>query len=472
MQITGRQAPKRNAETCIFLDQKGRFFVFYLYFCATNPYIDMPMEQLLHYVWKHKLFATAPLKTTEGVDVEVIDVGLHNDNAGADFFNAKVKLGDTLWVGNVEIHDMASQWFEHGHHNDPRYNNVVLHVVGKADMECLTQDGKQLPQMELAVPKGIAGHYDELLATDKFPPCHHIIPQLQRLTLHSWLAALQTERLESKTEAVVRRVEQAKGSWEDAFFITLARNFGFGVNGDAFERWAANVPLRCVDHHRDNAFQIEALFMGQAGLLNDVAIPARHPDAATAESYFELLKKEYAYLAHKFNLQPLDPSLWLFLRLRPQNFPHIRLSQLAVLHHSRRASLANIVACENLTQLRKALVTQVSPYWQTHYVFGGESKASDKALSTASRDVLILNTVAPVLFAYGRHRHNDILCDRAYQLLDELKAEDNHIVRMWKACGLEVNNAGDTQALIQLKNEYCDRKNCLRCRIGYEYLRR
>ncbi len=457
---------------CIFLDQKGRFFVFSLYFCATNPYIDMPMEQLLHYVWKHKLFATAPLKTTEGVDVEVIDVGLHNDNAGADFFNAKVKLGDTLWVGNVEIHDVASQWFEHGHHNDPRYNNVVLHVVGKADMECLTQDGKQLPQMELAVPKGIADHYDELLATDKFPPCHHIIPQLQRLTLHSWLAALQTERLESKTEAVVRRVEQAKGSWEDAFFITLARNFGFGVNGDAFERWAANVPLRCVDHHRDNAFQIEALFMGQAGLLNDAAIPTRHRNAATAESYFGLLKKEYAYLAHKFNLQPLDPSLWLFLRLRPQNFPHIRLSQLAVLHHSRRASLANIVACENLTQLRKALATQVSAYWQTHYVFGGESKASDKALSTGSRDVLILNTVVPVLFAYGRHRHNDALCDRAYQLLDELKAEDNHIVRMWKACGLEVNNAGDTQALIQLKNEYCDRKNCLRCRIGYEYLRR
>jgi hypothetical protein len=271
---------------------------------------------------------------------------------------------------------------------------------------------------------------------------------------------------------VIRRVEQTKGSWEDAFFITLARNFGFGVNGDAFERWAANVPLRCVDHHRDNVFQIEALFMGQAGLLNDTAIPTRHREAATTDGYFGLLKKEYAYLAHKFNLQPLDPTLWLFLRLRPQNFPHIRLSQLAILHHSRRASLANIVACENLTQLRKALATQVSPYWQTHYVFGGESKASDKALSTASRDVLILNTVAPVLFAYGRHRHNDVLCDRAYQLLDELKAEDNHIVRMWKACGLEVNNAGDTQALIQLKNEYCDRKNCLRCRIGYEYLRR
>ena len=212
--------------------------------------------------------------------------------------------------------------------------------------------------------------------------------------------------------------------------------------------------------------------MGQAGLLNDAAIPTRHREAAMAESYFGQLKKEYTYLAHKFNLQPLDPSLWLFLRLRPQNFPHIRLSQLAMLHHSRRASLANIVACENLAQLRKALATQVSAYWQTHFVFGGESKGSDKALSTVSRDVLILNTVVPVLFAYGRHRHNEALCDRAFQLLDELKAEDNHIVRMWKACGLEVNNAGDTQALIQLKNEYCDRKNCLRCRIGYEYLRR
>ena len=432
----------------------------------------MSMEQLLHYVWKHKLFAAAPLKTIEGVEVEVIDTGLHNDNAGPDFFNAKIKLGDTLWVGNVEIHDMASQWYEHGHQNDARYNNVVLHVVGKADMECLTLDGKRLPQMELAVPSKVLEHYDELLAADRFPPCHHIIPQLPALTLHSWLAALQTERLESKTEAVMRRAEQTNGSWEDAFFITLARNFGFGVNGDAFERWAANVPLRCVDHHRDNAFQVEALFMGQAGLLDMSAIPARYQAAAVAEGQFERMKKEYAYLAHKFSLQPLDPSLWLFLRLRPQNFPHIRLSQLAMLHHSRRASLANIVACEGLSQLRKALATQVSTYWQTHYVFGGESKSSDKALSVASRDVLILNTVVPVLFAYGRHRHNEALCDRAFALLDELKAEDNHIVRMWKACGLEVKNAGDTQALIQLKNEYCDRKECLRCRIGYEYLKR
>ncbi len=430
------------------------------------------MEQLLHYVWKHKLFATAPLKTTEGVDVEVIDTGLHNTNAGPDFFNAKIKLGDTLWVGNVEIHEKASQWFEHGHHLDARYNNVVLHVVGKADMDTLTLDGDMPPQMELAVPNSVLTHYNELLAADKFPPCHNILHQLSPLTLHSWLAALQTERLESKTKAVIRRAELANGSWEDAFFITLARNFGFGVNGDAFERWAANVPLRCVDHHRDNVFQIEALFMGQAGLLTSEALPPRQHQMALKDEYFEQLKKEYSYLAHKFNLQSLDPAMWLFLRLRPQNFPHIRLSQLAMLYHSRTASLANIVACEGLAQLRKALFTKVSAYWQTHYVFGGGSKSSDKALSVASRDVLILNTVVPILFAYGRHRHNDILCERAFQLLEELRAENNHIVRMWQTCGLEVKNAGDTQALIQLKTEYCDRKDCLRCRIGYEYLKK
>lgn len=430
------------------------------------------MEQLLQYCWKHKLFPLQPLKTTTGETVEVIDTGLHNHNAGPDFFNAKVKINDTLWVGNVEIHDHASQWILHGHDRDKRYNNVILHVVRTADDVPRTQDGKTLPQVVMDVPQQVRDNYQRLLTADRYPPCHPIIPTLSRLKVHGWLTSLQTERLEHKTQLVMQYVEQCGGSWEHAFFTTLARNYGFGVNGEAFETWARHIPLHSIDHHRDDLFQIEAMFMGQAGLLDEDIIPARYRQAAMDEGYFDKLRKEYRYLAHKFSLQPMDAGMWQFLRLRPQNFPYIRLSQLAHLHFSRRASLSQIIGCATTEELQQALATQVTPYWQTHYVFGEESRKSEKRLSQASVNLLIINTVIPILFAYGRHRQKESLCDRAFSLLEQLKAEDNHIVRMWKEGGLKVENAGDSQALIQLKNEYCNKKECLRCRIGYEFLSR
>lgn len=430
------------------------------------------MEQLLHYVWKHRLFSPRPLFTTRGERVEVVDPGLPNANAGPDFFNAKIKMGGIIWAGNVEIHDLASQWHLHGHDQDERYNNVVLHVVGKADREVVTQDGKTLAQVVMEIPPEVQRHFDELRTADRYPPCYKIVPHLPALLVHSWLSALQTERLEQKTEAVLRRVERCGGSWEAAFFVTLARNYGFGINGDAFEQWAYRIPLSCAERYRDQPQQVEALLMGQAGLLEEEAIPVKYRQEAVQSEYFGQLKTAYQQMVREYNLQPMQAHLWLFLRLRPQNFPHIRLSQLAQLYASRRASLEKIVACNDIGQLRTVLSTAVSPYWQRHYIFGGESKASKKALSVASRDVLILNTVIPVLFAYGRHLHREEWCNRAFQLLEELKAEDNHIVRMWQTCGLAVSHAGDTQALIQLKNEYCDRKGCLKCRIGYAYLKR
>ena len=224
------------------------------------------MEELLHYVWKHKLLPLTELQTTDGRVIEILDPGLHNRNAGPDFFNAKVKIGGTLWVGNVEIHMKSSDWYRHGHDRDAHYNNVVLHVVALADMEAKTQDGNYLPQMVLQIPQPLKDNYEELLHNDQYPPCYRIIPDLTRLTVHSWMAALQTERLEQKTEAIQRRVDQCDGSWEDAYFVTLARNYGFGVNGEAFEQWALNVPLRAVGKHRDDLFQIEAIFLGLAGL--------------------------------------------------------------------------------------------------------------------------------------------------------------------------------------------------------------
>ncbi|MBR7065289.1 MAG: DUF2851 family protein [Prevotella sp.] len=430
------------------------------------------MEALLHYCWKHKLFPLAILTTTDNRVVEVIDPGLHNRHAGPDFFNAKVKIDGTLWVGNVEIHDKASDWFAHGHDHDPAYDNVVLHVCGKIDAVARTSSGLVPPQMQLSVPQHVAEHYEELLRTDHYPPCYRIIPNLSKLLIHSWMSALQTERLEQKTEAIKQRVKFCDGSWEAGYFVTLARNYGFGVNSDAFEAWAKSIPLHAVDHHRDNLLQVEAIFMGQAGLLDLQAVPVRYQQAALNEGYFARLRNEYLYLAHKFGLTPIDHKLWKFLRMRPQNFPHIRISQLAYLYYSRRAGLSQLVECDNVAALSDALSTQVTPYWETHYVFGSESAKNGKHLSPFSINLLIINTAVPMLFAYGRYKGNEKWCDRAFDLLEQLRAENNHIVRMWQDCGLTVDNAGDSQALIQLKKEYCDKKDCLHCRIGYEYMKK
>ncbi len=430
------------------------------------------MEQLLHYVWRHKMFPLQEMHTTDGKLVEVIDPGLHNRNAGPDFFNAKVKIDGTLWVGNVEIHDRSHDWYVHGHDHDSAYNNVVLHVAGVVDDNVITSDGKFLPQLQLDVPKEINDHYKELLETDQYPPCYKIIHDLTKLTIHSWMSALQTERLEQKTEAIKARVDRNNGSWEDGYFTTLARNYGFGINGDAFEMWANTLPLKAVDHHRDDVFQIEAIFMGQAGLLELNTIPSQYQRDALNEGYFAKLRNEYQYLAHKFSMKPMDATMWRFLRLRPQNFPHIRISQLANLYYSRRAGLSSLVECTTIEQLKAVLATSVTPYWETHYTFGSTSCRNDKNLSPASLNLLMINTAIPMLFAYGKHKSDEAICDRAFDLLEQLKAENNHITRLWQQCGLTAQNAGDSQALIQLKKEYCDKKDCLRCRIGFEYLKR
>ncbi len=430
------------------------------------------MEQLLHYTWKHKLYPLKELTTNDGQRVEIVDPGLHNRNAGPDFFNAKIRIGSTMWVGNVEIHDKSSDWYQHGHDKDSRYDNVVLHVAAELDTEVMKSNGEYVPQLQLSVPDDVLTHYDELQKTDEYPPCYKVIPHLSALIIHSWMAALQTERLEQKTEAIRKRAELCNGSWEDAYFVTLARNYGFGINGEVFEQWAYNIPLNAVAHHRDDLFQIEAIFMGQAGLLELDSIPEYYQKDALNDGYFAKLRNEYQYLAHKFSMKPIDFKLWRFLRLRPQNFPHIRISQLANLYYQQKAGLSQLIECETLDELKNVLKSQVTPYWETHYTFGSTSPKNEKHLSYGSINLLMINTAIPMLFAYGRHTTKEVLCDKAFDFLEQLKAENNHIIRMWQQVGLPVKTAGDSQALIQLKKEYCDKKECLRCRFGYEYLRR
>ena len=420
------------------------------------------MEQLLHYVWKHKIFPLKELKTTTGQQVEVIDTGLANTDAGPDFFNAKLKLDGVLWIGNIEIHERSSDWFKHGHHADAGYNSVILHIASEIDTEISRSNGERIPQIQLICPEAVRTNYKELLETDSYPPCYRIIPSLPPFTAHSWMTALQMERFEQKATLLNERLKRCQGNWEDAFFITLARNFGFGLNGDAFETWAHRLPFRAVDKHRNDLFQIEAIFFGQAGILED----------SDGDGYYLRLKKEYTYLQHKFGLIPMDASLWRFLRLRPANFPHIRIAQLACLYHRAYGLLSRIMETETLQGVRDILKGGTSEYWLTHYTFGGSSPSRPKTLSNTSLDLLIINTVVTFLYAYGLHKGNRVLCARAGSFLEELKAENNYITRMWEQCGMKDSNAADSQALIQLKKEYCDKKKCLYCRIGYEYLKR
>jgi hypothetical protein len=429
------------------------------------------MERLLQYVWQHKILPLHQLKTTKGLPVDVIDPGYRNTDAGPDFFNAKVRIDGTLWAGNVEVHERSSQWYEHGHDKDAAYNSVVLHVVTTVDTEVHNQRGDILPQIQLDVPDNILQNFLTLEGDEKNPPCHNIVTSLSPLMIHSWMGALQTERLEQKAGHISLLLKRFSGDWEQTYFSTLARNFGFGINADGFEAWSESLPLADAAKIRDDQFRIEALFLGQAGLLNEEIMPEQTRQKATQDIYFLRLQKEYAYQAHMFGLKPIDYKLWRFLRLRPQNFPYIRVVQLASLYCSEHAGFSNIIEAKNIQDIYRIFDTQTSPYWESHYVFGNLSEPKRKRITHSTIDLIIINTVVPLLFCYGKKMGNEQDCQRATAFLDLLKPELNHITQAWSDCGIQFHSAADSQAIIQLQRNYCDRHECLRCRFGYEYLK-
>ena len=403
------------------------------------------MEKLLHYVWKHRILPFKTLLSLDHRNIDIIDPGTRNPNQGPDFFNAKVKVNDTLWAGNVEIHLNASDWFVHGHHKDAAYNNTILHVVLNADKEVETQDGHKPMTVQVDMPKELLLRYEELSATDDYPRCHRIIPQIVPMKIHAWMDALLIERMENRANLVTERAKLMNGDWEKAAFVTLSRNFGFGLNGDTYEIWARTIPLQAAAKHRDNLFQIQSLFMGMAGLI-DPNLQAEGWDADKA-------KTEYAFLAHKFQLPaPMQREQWKYMRTRPSNFPHRRILQLARIYVSGKAQLHNLLGVSGIKELHNCLL--------------------ENSLSASSRNLIIINTIVPLLYAYGLHTQDQSLKDKATDLLTQLPPENNFITRQWKQCGLSVSSAADSQALIQLKREYCDRMDCLRCRFGYEYLKR
>lgn len=419
-------------------------------------------EEVLHYIWQHKLFYAHNLMTTVGEPVEVIDVGLHNSDAGPDFFNAKVKVGDTLWAGNVEIHVKSSDWNRHNHTGDKAYNSVILHVVKEADTDVFSQNGNRIPQALLKYPEQIETTYRALLDRTKPIACADKLPLVPGIFIQSWKNALLVERLEQKTKAVEQLLQETNRHWEESFYITLARNFGFSTNGQAFEALAKSIPLSILGKHKDNLLQIEALLFGQSGLLPDTA----------EDDYTRQLISEYAFLRHKYRLaSPLDASRWKLLRLRPANFPHLRIAQFASLVHHSSKLFSKILERPEADYLQELFACTPSEYWTWHYTFAQQAdNPRTKKLGKLSAQVIIINTVVPFLFCYAAQKEDEPLKDKALRLLESLPAERNATLSLWSDLGMEAHSAYDSQALLQLKKHYCDRKACLHCRIGHKVL--
>lgn len=423
----------------------------------------MMNEHLLHFIWKFRLFNTDNLTTTNGLPVEVVKTGLHNTNSGADFQNAKVKIGEVLWAGNVEIHINTSDWQKHKHQHDAAYDNVVLHVVHNHDAEILNSKGKQIPVLELKdrVSTSTLTRYNELAKRDSTIPCAKHFATVPDFTIKTNLDRMLVERLESKVQQIQQVLAKNGNDWENLMFAMIARYLGASVNKEPFYMLAKTLPVNMWAKHADDRLQLEALVFGQAGFLED----------RQEEEYPKQLRKEYMYLKRLHGLQPIDNHLWKFLRLRPSNFPTIRLAQLAAMMHYDIKMFSNIMEAKDVKALFNYFDVEVSEYWKSHYHFNKPSENVNSHIGDSAKNVLLINAVAPVLFAYGKYKANEDYCDRALKLLELCKPESNSIITMWKDLGIKPLNAYDTQALLQLNNEYCLSFNCLNCSIGHAILK-
>lgn len=424
----------------------------------------------LQFVWRHKLVSNG--ETTDGKEVVILDAGLYNRRGDApDFFNAKLRIDNTLWVGNVVVAENASDWYLHGMDKDKAYDNVILAVVGNADTDIFNSKGQPISLMPMEVPQELAKRY-LILASDRGQTiCHQNVKEnCTRLAVNSWLSALQTERLEWQTEEVRRRANEF-GSWEAAYFVTIARTFGMGDNGDLMEQWAKTLPLSVTDLHADDLFQLEALFLGQAGLLELDTIPECFQRDALNEGYFAKIRNEYLYLAHKYSLQPLDGKQWKPMGNGRNRTPHLALSFLANMYYQCKTSLHTMLKCETLKEVHSLLKVFATPYWQTHSHFGAECNTCANQLTAKWLNLIVINSVVPMLFAYGREMAQETYCDQAFDFMEMCKAEKNSITKHWQQYGINADGAGQTQALIQQQREYCDKRQCLRCRFGYQYLK-
>jgi len=420
-------------------------------------------EDLLSFVWKYRLFREFVLYNIEPSGFEILSQGEQNYNAGPDFLGARLKTSEATWVGNVEIHLKSSDWYVHQHQLDKNYNNTILQVVSNHDRDVYTEDGRLLPVLEIKINESMQRKYLDFKNNGKWIPCQNDINVVDNLKLKMWLGNVLIQRLDKKSTQIIEFLNANKNNWEETFYLLLARNFGFKINAEPFEWLAKSIPLNILAKHKNSLLQLEALLMGQAGFLDNESI--------TWDYYLEL-KREYDFLKAKYNLKPIEKHLWKFLRLRPSNFPYLRISQFAMLIYQSKSLFSKILEMDNVDEIEKLFNTKASSFWDFHYSFEKISDEKPKYLGKESVRTILINTVIPLIFVYGKYTDNQELKDKALNFLETLKAENNKITRGWQSYGVQIPSAYYSQALIEQKNSYCDTTKCLNCGIGIEILKK
>jgi hypothetical protein len=412
-------------------------------------------EEFLQYIWKYKLFSQKPYLADTGEKITILNVGVQNLDAGPDFTDTRIRIGETLWAGNCEVHLSSSDWVKHNHENDRAYDSVILHVVLNNDIEIKTLKGRTIPAITLEFNSKIEKNYEKLLKSQLWISCAEEIGKIERLYITQWLTKLTIERLENRSDEIINFLDKTKNNWEDAFYRFLARSFGFKVNTLPFEMLSQSVPLKVLAKQKHNLHQVEALLLGQSGLLKD-----------NRDDYSRNLLREYSFLRKKYSLKPIEAHLWKFLRIRPYNFPTIRIAQFASLIHHSSGLLSKVLEADNIATLENLFKVSASTYWDNHFNFGLKSAVKPKSLTTDSIHLMLVNAVIPFIFVYGKLKNIPSYKDKAISFLEKLSPEQNNIIKGWQRLGIKPLNAFETQAMLQLKNVYCQKKNCLACAIG------
>ncbi|MCQ2959133.1 MAG: DUF2851 family protein [Bacteroidales bacterium] len=419
-------------------------------------------EAFLQYVWQHQLICLDKLYTIDNEKITVIKTGTFNTNAGPDFLNAKIKIGDTVWAGDVEIHIKSSDWYVHKHHTQQSYNSVILHVVATCDKKVLSEKGMNIPTLVIPILPHISLNYKNLSNISSDIRCSSHLRNIDSFKITMYLERLTAERFEEKAMYIKNLFHENTNDWDETCYQLLAKNLGFKVNSDGFELLAKSLPLRIIKKHTDNLFQIEALLFGQANLLNN----------NSSEEYEKSLFKEYCFLQKKYNLTPISSTWWKFARMRPYNFPTIKISQLANILFSINYLTTFIVEAKSIKKVSNLFNCQTDSFWETHYSFNKQSPKHTTYLGKQAIETLLINTIIPFLYTYGKEHNNEELKQRAYDFLISIKQENNSIVTKWKESGIKISNAFDTQGLLQLYNCYCKKGLCTRCSIGHIVLNR
>ena len=425
------------------------------------------MERLIYYIWKNRLFPFSGLHTTDGEKIRVIDNGRNNGN-GNVFSDARIRIGDKTWVGNVVLHSKSSDWEEEISTNRNCIDNVILHVTMENDCAILRKHGEEVQQLCLEYPEQLKSEISRTVEKRGCNlPCAHAVSEVEEVKLHCILSRLLVERIEEKARAIQAIHEKCDKKWDATLFMTLIRSFGFGIQSELFEELANTIDFNALAKHRDNAMQTEAIFFGQAGLLDEASIPYYYRQFAIEENYYNELKREYSFLENKFGLRRMDYRKWESCH----SLPHLRIARLATIYHSRRFCLSAISICSTIEELHEIIGIPLHGYWYNHTCFGGTETCGNGSMKQKQMDVVIINAIAPALYVYGKHRKEYSLCGKAEELLHSLKSEENSIVRRWREQGVTAACAGDSQALLHLNKSYCSNNKCLECQFAYIYIK-